>query len=676
MKKADLHIHTVATVRDHEFTFSMDGLKQYVQDNSLDLIAITNHNIFDREQYEAITEAILIPVFPGVEVDVENGHLLVIADPSDLDDFCEKCSKVCLANGSNPQSLITESEFISIFCDLNKYILIPHYDKSPALSLNLIPNLRRCITCGEVSSKKKFISMRKTDDALVPVIFSDIRASEPIEGAKDRQTYLDIDEISLPSIKHALMDSTKVSLSPEDGHTLLEITDDGLKISTGLTVVLGKRSSGKSYTLNRINDQFDNAKYITQFSLLSTDAETDKRRFEEALRTKGDSITESFLAPFKAVIDDVAEINLEQDEKELDDYLSALKKAANEAERQDVFSKCKMYQETKFIAKDLTSLEELVKAVDLLLENREYKDIVLSYLRKEDLLRLAIDLRNKYIQEHALEKRKQYVNDIVESIKKELQVRSSSTPIPDVDFYEMYLHKKKVEKFEEVSCLLKQERVVECKNLFSFRVIAKASPYSGAQALQRRSRSKQMFSDIYGNYDRPYQYLQGLKNKAELSPTEYYKYFVNISYEVLNQFGTAASGGERSEYNLLQELTDAARSQILILDEPESSFDNMFLKDGVNTILKELSKQIPVVIATHNNTIGASVHPDYLIYTNKRALEDGTVKYELFFGYPSSTELIDVDGNAISRRDSVLDCLEAGEPAYIDRRNSYEIFAH
>lgn len=676
MKKADLHIHTVATVRDHEFTFSMDSLKQYIKDNSLDLIAITNHNIFDREQYEAITEAISIPVFPGVEVDIANGHLLVIANPSDLDDFCEKCSKVYSANGSNSQSSITESEFVSIFCDLNKYILIPHYDKSPALSLNLIPNLRRCITCGEVSSKKKFISMRKTDDALVPVLFSDIRASEPIEGAKDRQTYLDIDEIRLPSIKHALMDSTKVSLSPEDGHTLLEITDDGLKISTGLTVVLGKRSSGKSYTLNRINDQFDNAKYIPQFSLLATDAETDKRRFEKALRTKGDSITENFLAPFKAVIDDVVEINLERDEKELDDYLSALKKAANEAERQDVFSKCKMYQETKFIAKDLTTLKELVKAVDLLLENREYKDIVLSYLRKEDLLRLAIDLRNKYIQEHVLEKRKQYVNDIVESIKKELQVRSSSTPIPDVDFYEMYLHRRKVEKFEEVSRLLKQERVVECKNLFSFRVIAKAAPYSGAQDLQRRSRSKQMFSDIYGNYTRPYQYLQGLKNKNELSPTEYYKYFVNISYEVLNQFGTAASGGERSEYNLLQELTDAARSQILILDEPESSFDNMFLKDGVNTILKELSKQIPVVIATHNNTIGASVHPDYLIYTNKRVLEDGTVKYELFFGYPSSTELIDVDGNAISRRDSVLDCLEAGEPAYIDRRNSYEIFAH
>ncbi len=676
MKKADLHIHTVATVRDHEFTFSMEGLKHYVQDNSLDVIAITNHNVFDREQYETITETFSIPVFPGIEVDVENGHLLVIAEPSDLDDFCMKCAQVYSANGSSPQSSITEGKFVSIFRDLNKYLLIPHYDKAPTLSLSLIPNIRQYITCGEVSSKKKFISMRKTDNVLVPVLFSDLRASDPVEGAYDRQTYFDIDEISLSSIKHALMDSAKVSLSPGDGHTLLEVTDDGLKISTGLTVVLGKRSSGKSYTLSRINDQFDNAKYIRQFALLSTDVDADKRRFDEILRTRGDSITESFLAPFKAVVDDVIEIDLNQDENEIENYLKALKKAASEAERQDVFSKCKMYQETKFISKDLTSLEELVKAVDLLLENKEYKDIILNHLRKDDLLRLAIDLRKRYMLEHSLERKKQYVNDIVESIKKELQVRSSNTPIPDINFYGIYLHKKKVGKFEEVSRLLKQERIIECKNLFSFKVIAKASPYSGAQALQRRSRSKLIFSDIYSNYDKPYQYLQGLKSKTELSPTEYYKFFTNISYEVLNQYGTPASGGERSEYNLLQELTDAARSQILILDEPESSFDNMFLKDGVNALLKELSKQIPVVIATHNSTIGASVHPDYLIYTSKRAVEDGTVKYELFFGYPSSAELVDIEGHTISRRDKVLDCLEAGEPAYIDRRNSYEILAH
>ena len=185
-----------------------------------------------------------------------------------------------------------------------------------------------------------------------------------------------------------------------------------------------------------------------------------------------------------------------------------------------------------------------------------------------------------------------------------------------------------------------------------------------------------VLSDAFEEYDHPYDFLQVLKQKNELADSDYYKYFVNVKYEVLNRFGTKASGGERSEYNLLQNLEDAARSAVLLLDEPESSFDNIFLKDGVNTLLKELSKQIPVIIATHNNTIGASVHPDYLIYTQKEILQGGEIKYHLFAGYPSSTKLIDLEGNTINRRDVMLDCLEAGEPAYLDRRKSYEILDH
>lgn len=92
--------------------------------------------------------------------------------------------------------------------------------------------------------------------------------------------------------------------------------------------------------------------------------------------------------------------------------------------------------------------------------------------------------------------------------------------------------------------------------------------------------------------------------------------------------------------------------------------------------INDISKQIPVIIATHNNTIGASLHPDYLIYTEKDILPGGKVKYRTFTGLPSSTELIDLEGKTISRRDVMLDCLEAGEPAYMDRRVSYEILSN
>ena len=190
------------------------------------------------------------------------------------------------------------------------------------------------------------------------------------------------------------------------------------------------------------------------------------------------------------------------------------------------------------------------------------------------------------------------------------------------------------------------------------------------------SRRKMAFADAFKLYDKPYEFLNALKEKPELPNTEYYKYFANITYKVLNQYGCPASGGERSEYNLLQELSDGGKKSILILDEPESSFDNIFLKDGVDSLLKDISKSIPVVVATHNNTIGVSIHPDYIIYTQKEVLPDGGVKYHLYSGYPSSSDLIDLEGNHISRKDVLLDCLEAGEIAYIDRRGSYEILNH
>ena len=79
MKKMDLHIHTVSTKRDKPFAFSIEKLKGYVIQEKVDLIAITNHNLFDAQQFSDITNALPIKVFPGIEVDIEGGHLIVIS---------------------------------------------------------------------------------------------------------------------------------------------------------------------------------------------------------------------------------------------------------------------------------------------------------------------------------------------------------------------------------------------------------------------------------------------------------------------------------------------------------------------------------------------------------------------------------------------------------------------
>lgn len=58
MKKMDLHIHTVSTKRDKPFAFSIEKLKGYVIQEKVDLIAITNHNLFDAQQFSDITNGL------------------------------------------------------------------------------------------------------------------------------------------------------------------------------------------------------------------------------------------------------------------------------------------------------------------------------------------------------------------------------------------------------------------------------------------------------------------------------------------------------------------------------------------------------------------------------------------------------------------------------------------
>lgn len=675
MKKVDLHIHTVATVSDHYFEFSMDTLQSYVECKELDAIAVTNHNLFDRKQYEEICKKISVPVFPGIEIDVEQGHLLLITSPEDLDDFEPRCKYIQEINSTNT-SWISEDNLLEYFPNIGKYVLIPHYDKSPKLELHRIPKIKDHITCGEVTSVKKFISMKKRSEELVPILFSDERMENRGAQFPDRQTFIDIEELSINALKHALRDRAKVSLSPDEGNVLFQILDNGLQISTGLTVVLGGRSSGKSHTLDAINDQYEHAAYIRQFELLARDEEADKRRFDELLRRKGDSITQEFLQPFRNVIDDVQGIDLRADEKEIETYLEMLKKSAAEVERQDAFAKAKLFSETLFDIKELSSLKRLIEAVDVLISNLEYRELINSHIERKALLNLAISLRKKYIAESQSASNMKYINDIVSSIKTELSSRTTNTVVPEIDFYRILLNQRKIKNFSAIAKGIQQKRVIEQKSVYSFTIVAKSRPFSGAQELHSVFKTNDALKPIYEKYNDPYEYLCLLRKNQNIPSSEYHKFFACIEYEVLNKYGTKASGGERSEYNLLQRVKDALQEDILILDEPESSFDNIFLKDGVDVLLKELSEHIPVVIATHNNTIGASVHPDFLIYTEKEIAPDGTIKYHLYSGYPTSEELTDLEGNKLKRRSIMLNCLEAGEEAYLERSKTYEVPLH
>ena len=268
-------------------------------------------------------------------------------------------------------------------------------------------------------------------------------------------------------------------------------------------------------------------------------------------------------------------------------------------------------------------------------------------------------------------RKKKLVNALIRDVKESLKMRTSAVQVADVDLYGVRIDAEKVKRFSDIVRFLQRDAVIFEENVQGFCVEARKGPFSGAGEVKDASGVKTAFRDAFNEYDNPYNYLRKLLSNDSLTPSELYRLFVKISYRILNRDGAEVSGGERSEFRLLQEIKNAQNYDILLIDEPESSFDNMFLKSDVNQIIREISKSMPVVVVTHNSTVGASVGADYLLYASKES-EDGRVVYRLYSGYPTDRTLTSVDGIATSNHEVVMNSLEAGQETYDDRRRGYE----
>ena len=675
MKRCDLHMHTVPSVSDRTFVFDKEVLKGYVEKTGLDVIAITNHNLFAYSQFNAIkSELPNTVVLPGIEVDLEKGHILVIANNDDgtLFDFNAKCLEV--------QNLIhTENDYISydsfsrIFSDLSKYLLIPHYEKSPKLPKDIIEKIGRNIAAGEVSSVKKFIYMENEADEITPVYFSDFRVERGvIEGDYPvSHTFMDVDEVNVSTLKLCLMDKTKVSLTAEKGVKLFPIFPNGQMLSTGLNIMFGKRSTGKTYTLNAIAKKFgDRAKYIKQFELLNT-GKNDSDQFENDQKVRQERYAENFFKEFSEVVTDMLETcSAADDEMKLQKYLEAVMASATQSDVNDVFSKSALFNENTYNEQYYDELKKLILASQTLIETQQYKEIINRYLPEENLKVLLKELIELYRSDMLDSKFRKEVNNMLKLVKESLQLKSAAPRIPDIDLYQYFLNKKKREIFAQIAIAIKKNRVVSQEKAGNFTISVTARPFTNATDLKSVGLRQISLANAFEKYCDPVQYLEALK-VAGVESDRIYKLFTAIEYKILNSSGLPVSGGERSEFNFLQKIKDAILSDILLIDEPESSFDNIFLKNEVNKFIKEMAENMPVIISTHNNTIGGSIKPDYILYTEKR-IEGGVTNFYMYSGFPGSKELKDINGNRIENYEITLNSLEAGEEAYTERKGIYE----
>lgn len=110
---------------------------------------------------------------------------------------------------------------------------------------------------------------------------------------------------------------------------------------------------------------------------------------------------------------------------------------------------------------------------------------------------------------------------------------------------------------------------------------------------------------------------------------------------------------------------------MLLIDEPESSFDNIFLRTDIVDKITSISKKIPVFVSTHNNVLGGNLNSNYILYTEAVNTADGTM-FSIYGGNKENKVLTSVNNTQIKNYVVMINSLEGGEESYGERKETYK----
>lgn len=139
--KIDLHCHTkqIKSGDSQNRNVTPEVFREKIANADVKIVAITNHNSFDYEQYVSLREIVsdICAVWPGIEIDIQGSsgkryHLIVVANPDYAKEFSDG---VCaLFYGQNLESCKLSIQ--QVYNALNKYdvIYIAHIHKKPEIS--------------------------------------------------------------------------------------------------------------------------------------------------------------------------------------------------------------------------------------------------------------------------------------------------------------------------------------------------------------------------------------------------------------------------------------------------------------------------------------------------------------------------------------------------------------
>ncbi|GMA58083.1 hypothetical protein C7445_1278 [Alicyclobacillus sacchari] len=703
--KIDLHCHTKKAKSGDADTRNVNKevFAQKIMNADVKIVAITNHNLFDYDQFKILSAATqgFCQVWPGIELDV-NGtgqkrwHLIVIANPNKLDLFHESIQTLTF-NKHPDEGLWTLNEIYSCLSRCDDALYIPHFHKNPGIPDEDMEELRSILRdswrifhdAPNYNSLSVF-----SDHSIDTLVGSDVQDWDKYEECTFTDLRLPVtnyEQFCLLAqrdepVVNTLLRTKKIHTTEVSPYKDVKFNVD---IYEDVNIIFGQKGTGKTEILKSIKTQllqkglrcqeyFGSQKEDGFKNYLMTndmkrdpalvgaelcDSEflkmgewediqpTPISHYEKWIKTRRNNRNKSTMKITEAVrqISDNHEV-LEVVEREYD----------------IVDKNIERVMEINFDSYLSTEESLLLKSLLSKLSSR-----VTTRLRKElieksasELSNFSIDTIKSLADKKTASISKPSTTGYAEFVQKRLELLKVSQKITDNIYGKEYKEKELIGKIEEKGNLYVQKvyRMLGAKSLAS-EFSHKIRPLQQVQGDLEEIRKKFHAHDIITLVSS----VRDLCREERITDA---RDFLGLSKVIVTENDQLyqPSNGEKGILLLQKALREEADAYIL--DEPEMGMGNSYIDSTIRPRISDLSKRFKiVVVATHNANIAVRTRPYQSVY---RVHNNG--QYSTYVGNPFTDELRNIsdENDRKSWTQESMNTLEGGKEAFYERKVIYE----
>ena len=718
----DLHCHTIASKsKTGESEKRNVPNKEYflnaMHENHVSVVAITNHNYFDSNQYESFKDNEDVIVFPGIELDIELlnkniGHLILISNPKgeQYTHFLEFIHKIKADIISEACSLkISLSDFPELIKKIDGLIIVHYGGKaSPFLEedVNFLKfNCSQSLFVEPSSLISAFIYLNK---GMQSIIGSDVKDWKNYPGKELPELKVPVESFSklkllLKKDEEIIKEKTKSKIYDEKFSIVNDDfgINENVEIYKDCNIIMGPKSSGKSIFLRAIKSELisrgkqANLKYYSAeqvpelYKTISTyipsDDELNSFSCTHDLFKKEISDLKHFSFPkFDNVFLQIDEFNKVSSRTRLAKQLGFVSCCTNFPDDSYAFSQSK--ETLKKDYQDITKFRKQERFKSYLNSN---KTNIVNSLLDEAKSNILNRFKQTFISHESLILAKKSISDFKTIFTQLKATAAMPTTTGLLDLFEKeneflnkayqlckILQKDKKQDEVHIGYLDGKGNVQFVKEISSIIAYSKSKNPISMLKTGFATNAKNIYNSLNSLCTNRYgpDFVTDILKSSKLM-VDYdvvsIKDFLGYQSFFVRENGTRfnPSKGEQAILVLSSCLNDNSSSiEFYLLDEPEMSVGHHYVNSTIVPRIKELcSLNKCVIVCTHDANVGVGTLPFQVIYRE----EDLNGCYHTYLGNPFSGVLTDQLGNKINWKDTAINVLEGGREALDLREVTY-----